>query len=112
MRIGALRTRVTLKSDAITPVTSGDNDDFTTGYTTVATVWAQVEPVGEMRVLASKQIGETVTHRVTIRARSDTLIAWQYLEFGGWRYRVRSFAEADDRNRFQVLQCERLEVVT
>ena len=106
MRIGALRHRVALQSKTATPNASAGFDE---SYATVATVWGRVETLARVAYLDGQQLEDRVTHRITIRYRSDALTAWRYALFDGNRYYVRGVRELDDRKRFIELQAERLE---
>jgi phage head-tail adaptor, putative, SPP1 family len=103
MTIGSMRQRVNIQTLAANPVqeASGLRDL----YTTIATVWASVEPVSGNTEFASKQIGEEVTHRVVIRYRSD-VTAENWISWRGRRFRIRKVRDLEERRRYQILDCE------
>lgn len=61
MKPGRMNKRVTLQQPGGVPDGAGG---MTEGYTDVATVWAEVEPLREEEVVASQRIEGRVTHRV------------------------------------------------
>lgn len=86
----------------------------TTGTdTTVATVWAKVEPVGSAIYQGSKQIDATVTHRFIVRRQasvleSHTVSNRHVVIYNGYRYRVKRVAEYADEREFIVIEAEEL----
>nr|WP_292772333.1 phage head closure protein [Mesorhizobium sp.] len=65
---GSLRRELSLQ--ACTTVSDGLGG-HTESWAEVATVFAQIEPVSTSSVFGSDQTIETVTHRITMRWRSD-----------------------------------------
>lgn len=101
--IGALSARVAIKRWSDVP--NADDSGATSNYAPVATVWAKVEPVGGGIYLGSMQVGTTITHRITIRHRSD-ITADHVIEHGVRRYRVRRVTDLAGEGRFTVMECE------
>lgn len=77
VRAGRLRHRVTLQSPAGSRDALGER---TTTWTSVATVWADVEPLTARELFVASQAQSSVTQRVTIR-HSATVAAVT----GAWR---------------------------
>lgn len=100
--IGKLRHRVTVQTldERADPTHAVETD-----YVNVATVWADVEAVSGRTEIESKQIGEAVTHRVTMRSRLD-VTAENWLLWRGRRFRIRRVRDLDERRRFLILDCE------
>lgn len=86
----------------------------TTGTdTTVATVWAKVEPVGSAIYQGSKQIDATITHRFIVRRQasvleSHTVSNRHVVIYNGYRYRIKRVAEYADEREFLVIEAEEL----
>lgn len=104
MQLGKLRHRVALQARAQTPGGSAAIDDT---YSTVATVWAAVEQIEGGAFVAGQQTEERVTHKVTIRHRTD-VEAWRYLLWDSKRFRVHERRDADDRQRFLEILAEEM----
>jgi SPP1 family predicted phage head-tail adaptor len=79
-------------------------------YDAGVTVWARIEPVGGSVYYGSKQTGEGVSHRITVRHRPG-ITAGHVAESGGLRYRVRRVSELGGERRFTVLEVEELGAV-
>jgi len=86
----------------------------TTGTdTTIATVWAKVEPVGSAIYQGSKQIDATVTHRFIVRRQASTLESHTVTNrhvviYNGYRFRVKRVTEYADEREFIVIEAEEL----
>ena len=65
---GRLKWRVVLQSRAPTVDSEGSPRE---GWTTIATVWADVQPLGAQELLQAAQAELQISHMVTIRWRSD-----------------------------------------
>lgn len=72
---GRLNKRVALQS----PTTSQDNATgaITESYTTVATVWAAIEPLSVKDFIASDERQSKVTARIVIRHRTGIDATWR-----------------------------------
>lgn len=68
MRAGLLRERVTIQSK--TSVSDGEGGRTPT-WSTLATVWAQVEPLRMGERLQANALGSALTWRVVMRYRAD-----------------------------------------
>lgn len=69
MQIGPLRNRITLESRTVDRTTAGFGEP-TENWTTLATVWASVEPLSGEEFFQAQQENAEVTHRVRLRFRS------------------------------------------
>ena len=70
MKIGTMRHRVTIQQRP-DPQTQNGVGEVTTAWTTLATVWATIEPQSGLEsVEQSAQVAQ-VTHNVRIRRRTD-----------------------------------------
>lgn len=68
MRAGKLQWRVVLQNRAPTTDTEGSPGD---DWVTVATIWADVQPLTANELLQAAQAEAQVTHQVNIRYRRD-----------------------------------------
>lgn len=102
--IGTLRHRITLEARA--QAASG-SEAIADTWSTVDTVWGQVEQIAGGMIVSGAQTEERVTHRIVIRNRTD-LSSWRYLTFDGKRMQVRETRAADDRKRFLEILAEEI----
>ena len=103
-KIGQLKHRIELQSKALTP---DGTDDYTEAYTTVATIWARVDPIAGGRMIDGVQDVERVTHRFIIRYRSDQA-DWQYVLFKSRRFLIRTVMNQDEDSRYLEIMAEEL----
>jgi len=76
MITGSLRHRLALQSQTDgTPDTGGDW--VGSAWTTVATVFAAIEPVNSAEAFAQGKVSADVTHKITIRNRTDVRPTWR-----------------------------------
>lgn len=68
MRAGKLQWRIQLQNRTPTLDSEGTPQD---GWTTVGTIWADVQPLGTLELLQAAQAELQVTHQVNIRYRRD-----------------------------------------
>lgn len=74
-------------------------------FNAVASFWARIEPVGEVR---GEQAGAdvfTLTHRIWLRFRSD-IRAGMRLRKGARTFTVGSWRDPDETGRYLVCLCE------
>lgn len=103
-RAGDLKHRIVIRLQQDFPDdASGIGQDFPE----VARVWARIEPVGGGIYLGSVQIGSAVTHRITIRRRTD-IGAEHVIDHASRRYRVKRSADLGTSLEFTVLDVEEL----
>jgi len=69
---GRLRERVTISRLVRTPDGQGG---FSESWTTLATIWAAVEPYSVRYVVEGRQPEEDIRYRITVRRRSDLVPA-------------------------------------
>lgn len=97
---GRLSSRVSLERQIRTPDASGG---ATTEWEEVVTLWAAIDPVAAGESLSADRLSTRVTHRITIRFRTD-------IE-GGMRIvhrtrnlRIAHWRDLDETRRFLVLE--------
>lgn len=100
--IGKLRKRITIydRTDAEAGAYSAS-----TTRTNPRTVWCKVDNVSGTQQIDSRNAGTGVSHRMTIRHRSDITMRQQIL-YGGKFYDIKTVQMMDeDRKQFMVLEC-------
>jgi SPP1 family predicted phage head-tail adaptor len=96
-----LSTRLIIEAPQEAPDGAGG---VTRTFVEVGRVWAKLTPAGmDERVAADRALG-VLTHRATVRARSDLTIAHR-LRLGARRFRIRALREVE-ANRFLELLLE------
>lgn len=101
---GDMRERVALQNPSMTRTPSGSPR---LGWTTAATVYAQVHGVSGRELIMAMQSNTLVTHKVTIRFRDDVNGETRML----WRGKVLEVVAALPRENRTFLQCMVREVV-
>ncbi len=73
-------------------------------WSTTATVPAEIKPLSGREQLHAMQLEDAVTHRITIRYRSDVIptTKWRVL-FGTRTFNIRSVLNVDERNKFLIM---------
>jgi|GEM_PF-410369 len=97
MTPGALRHRITLQQ-----MTDGASD-----WIDVAKVWADIRAVSAKEKIDRADAEQIITHRITIRHRSDVKSVMRVL-YGGRLFGIESALDPDERRRWLVLECEEL----
>ena len=100
--IGQLRRRVQLQSPTDSPDSYGQP---TRSWVTYATVWAQVVPLAADEVSIANQQGLTITHRVTIRHRTDVSAEHRVL-LGSRELNIKGLRNLDERGIVLELDAE------
>jgi SPP1 family predicted phage head-tail adaptor len=98
--IGAMRVRLALEKPQETPDAAGG---VLRTFAPVATLWAKVEPLQAQERVAADSVGQSLTHRITLR--------WTALADASCRFRlgssrvftVRTVIDPDETRR--TLQC-------
>jgi len=104
VRIGQMRKRITLQSYVDVPVNSNQTENQ---YTDIATVWARIEPNTGVESRFNKTKGQSFTHYIYIKYRSD-VDSDTFIDYDGYKYRVRSVEDAGDaKKRYLILECEK-----
>jgi len=98
--IGDLRTELALEE--MTPVPDGAGG-FSESWTSVATLFAQLEPVAAKDRFGADQALEEVTHRVTMRFRADVASGMR-LAWGSRRFLILTVHDPDETGRYLVLR--------
>ncbi len=99
---GRLNQRLTLEQPVKTPDLSGGID---VSWIEAASVWALLEPIGAAMRNLAQQSTETVTHRITIRIRSDLKSGWRFRK-DGRIFRIITIRDPDETGRYLVCRTE------
>lgn len=104
MNIGELRHRITIEQKT-RGASDGAGGVVSETWTTVAEVWAKLEPQVGREIVAADQNVHRLTHRVTIRHRAGITTAMRI------RYQTRTLAiigarELLENGRWLEIQCE------
>jgi SPP1 family predicted phage head-tail adaptor len=95
---GRLKTRLQLQA----PV---DDDDGQGGvarsYTTIATVWAAVLPVGAQQNVSADAVGAALRVRIVLRSNFELTLQHRLVD-GARIYRIVSLRDLDDRRFVEV----------
>lgn len=73
-----------------------------TSYTSISYLWARVEAITGLMQLDTKQIGEEVTHKITIRYYP--LISTKHsIKWNDRNFEIRNVKNIDERNQYMEL---------
>jgi SPP1 family predicted phage head-tail adaptor len=67
-------------------------------FASVATLWAKVEPLQARERIAADSVGQSITHRVTLRWRADLDGSCRFRK-GARLFAVRTVIDPDERRR-------------
>jgi SPP1 family predicted phage head-tail adaptor len=100
MRAGAMRHRVQIQDQSTTLDTFGGQP---LTWTTLATIWADIQPLSAREKEASQAINVEVTHEITIRYQAqfnDTkAMAARRLVYGSRLFNIHGILNVDERNK-------------
>lgn len=102
MITGRMRRRVTIQEKT---VTRGSTGEELVTWSTVATVWAAVEPLNGREYLESRQTQANVDTRVTIRYRSGMEPTMRLLTSDSRILHIESVIHKNERFRELVIMC-------
>jgi len=105
MESGKLRHRIQLQYETEIPNATGELDRT---WSSLADVWAAVEPLSGKELIDAQQVASAVTHRARIRYRAD-LNETCRVRFGNevpYRYfDINAIINKDERNHVMELLC-------
>jgi len=104
LSVGNLRARLVLEGPVETPDAAGG---VTRTWATLASVWCDVATLNAQQRFEAEQIGQTVTHRLTLRWRAG-LSTKQRLRRGTQIFLIRGVQDPDDKRRRLVCTCEEI----
>lgn len=103
MRAGTLRHSVTIQSPS--GEEKDDRGEVVPNYGDVATVWAEVMPLAGAERIQAATISPELTHRVSMRQRSD-LTSRERLVWGERIFEIVSVMDVGERGRELRLLCK------
>jgi len=95
---GLLRVELALQEASLTSDGMGGHTET---WTTIATVFARIEPVGARSAFGADQTIETVTHRITIRRREDIRSGMRFVKYGRI-FEIATVHDPDETGRYLV----------
>lgn len=101
----ALRHRISIEADSQTTDGGGGAADPWAAPTTIARTWAAIQPLRGGERLRAQQLEASVTHKITLRYRSD-IRASHRVVFKGRAFNIRAVINVDERSRWLELMCE------
>lgn len=102
--VGPMRHQLALQTES--QVADGGGG-YALTWTTAATVWGSVKPVGGREHTQTAQLADVVTHRIIIRYRSDITPTGKYRILWGTRaFNVKRVVNIDERNKYFELSAE------
>jgi SPP1 family predicted phage head-tail adaptor len=103
--IGELNRRLVLEAPAEMPDGAGG---VTRSYTTAATVWASIAPIGAASGPVAQALGASVTHRIVIRPGPSVTVQHRFRD-GTRLFYVRDVRDREDRRFVEIHAQERVE---
>lgn len=95
---GQLKTRLVVQQPVETP---DDQGGTVRSYTTFATVWAQVTPLGARRDVDADADGATQSYRIVLRSNLSLTLQHRFSD-GARIYRIVAIRERDDRRFIEI----------
>jgi len=102
MRAGNLRHKLEIQENTPTRNAVGEEVD---SWTTVATVWASIEPLSGVELLNAQQVAAETTVRIGLRYRSGVTAAHR-IKFGARIFDINVVSNVGERNRELQLLCK------
>jgi SPP1 family predicted phage head-tail adaptor len=104
MHIGELRKQVAVQAEQQTPDGAGG---YALAWTTLASVWADIAPASGNEVFAAGHLEGHVTHKITMRWRSDLAITSDMrLLYNNRAFNIRAVMNKDESNQWATLLVE------
>lgn len=104
MQAGRLRQRVRIQE----PVDAQNGlGEMIRAWSTVATVWAAVEPLRGREFFDAEQVQAEISHRVRLRYRPGVDATMRVL-FGSRVFQIQSVIDVDERRRELQLMCREM----
>lgn len=101
---GELRSALSLQAASM--VADGQGG-FASGWSEVGSLFALVQPVTARQLFAADQAMAEVTHRITIRARSDVLCGMRFTR-GDRAFAIAAIHDPDEKGRYLVCMAKEL----
>ncbi len=99
---GQLNQRLVLEQ----PVETGDaSGGVIVTWQEVTSLWASLEPAGAALRNLAQQSTETVTHRISIRHRTDVASSWRFRK-GTRTFKIITVHDPDETGRYLICRTE------
>jgi len=102
MTTGALRERIIIQSESLTPDGLGG---FSTAWIDDVTLWAQIKPKTGREALEAMQVRNMQMYDVIIRYRTG-ITPKQRISWGSRIFNIRAVMNKDEREKYLTLVCE------
>jgi SPP1 family predicted phage head-tail adaptor len=103
--ISSLRERLALEAYELIP--AGMGSPAHRSWQNLATIWASIETIAADQTVSAGQMGQTLTHRVVIRFRSDIDTSKRF-RWGQRIFLVRTVYDEEGRKRWLICLCEEI----
>lgn len=103
IRIGKMRKRITLQTEGSPSADGGGG--FTQSWTDIDTVWGSIIPLSEREVQLSEAAKGVVTHKITIRHRTD-VDTGDRISFGSRIFNIKGAINVEEKGRHLEMVCE------
>lgn len=103
--IGNLRHRITFQEESLITDAGGGQALSWANISTDPTVWAEIRPLRGSEALRAEQLEDKVTHKITVRARTDITAAMR-ITFGSRAFNIRSIRNLEERDKFTEIMVE------
>ena len=107
MRLGALRNRVSLE---MRQQAADGSTGIAETFALVDQVWGAVEATRGSVYIGSIQVGEAITHRITLRWVDPSSFTHLWVNEGAQRFRKRDARDPDGRRRWLEVMAEEMRV--
>jgi SPP1 family predicted phage head-tail adaptor len=97
--IGAMRARITVQRE--NPQAAGGGA-YAVGWTNVATLWAQIEPINGREALQGARLESRVAYRLVLRYRPD-IVAGMRVVWQGKNFAIQTVLDQGVTHRFTQL---------
>ena len=99
--VAQMRERVDIQAVLQAPDGQGGYDEL---WANELTVWAKIEPMKGFEKLQAMQLGELLTHKVTMRY-NDTVTTKHRLKLGTRTFAIKEVINQDESDSFLILRC-------
>lgn len=99
---GEMRHRITIQQRSLASDGIGGSTET---WSTLATVWSKIEPMSAGQVAWASSLEHRVTHKITIRYRSD-LTSDMRIQYGGRIFHVKGYRNLEERNLWTEINAE------
>lgn len=97
--IGNLRHRITIEQRTLASDGMGGSTET---WSTLATLWAKVEPKSAKHKWIAESLTEITTHVITIRNRDD-IDSSMRIKWDGRTFQIEGSYDRDERDRFRII---------